>query len=63
MMVREKVKSEILGLLDQIPDQHISMILTYMQDLLQLIAIDEEAVRHLSEIMKEDDNLLKKLAE
>ena len=62
-MVREKVKSEILGLLDQIPDQHISMILTYMQDLLQLIAIDEEAVRHLSEIIKEDDNLLKKLAE
>jgi len=62
-MVREKVKSEILGLLDQIPDQHISMILTYMQDLLQLIAIDEDAVRHLSEIMKEDDNLLKKLAE
>jgi hypothetical protein len=62
-MVREKVKSEILGLLDQIPDQHISMILMYMQDLLQLIAIDEEAVRHLSEIMKEDDNLLKKLAE
>lgn len=62
-MVREKVKSEILGLLDQIPDQHISMILTYMQDLLQLIAIDEEAVRHLSKIMKEDDNLLKKLAE
>jgi hypothetical protein len=62
-MVREKVKSEILDLLDQIPDQHISMILTYMQDLLQLIAIDKEAARHLSEIMKEDDNLLKRLAE
>ena len=62
-MVREKVKSEILDLLDQIPDQHISMILTYMQDLLQLIAIDKEAARHLGEIMKEDDNLLKRLAE
>jgi hypothetical protein len=62
-MVREKLKSEILGLLDQIPDQHISMILTYMKDLLQLIALDEEAARHLGDIMKEDDNLLKRLAE
>ena len=62
-MVREEMKSEILGLLDQIPDSHISIVLTYMKDLLQLIAIDEEAVRHLGDIMKEDDNLLKRLAE
>lgn len=62
-MIREEMKSEILGLLDQIPDQHISIILTYVKDLLQLIAIDEDAVRHLNEIMKEDDNLLKRLAE
>ena len=62
-MIKEEVKSEILGLLDQVPDQHISMILTYVKDLLELIAIDEEATRHLGEIMREDDNLLKRLAE
>lgn len=58
-----EAKTEIIELLDQIPDEHIPRLLEYVKYLMQLIEIDEEAASHLEEIMQEDDTLLKRLAE
>ena len=62
-MSTEEAKMEIINLLDQMPDQSVITVLEYVRDLIQLVEIDEEATRYLGEILKEDDNLLKRLAE
>lgn len=62
-MSTAEAKSEILELLDQVSDRHFPAILEYLKQFKQLMEIDEEAVTHLERIMKEDDNLLKRLTE
>jgi hypothetical protein len=61
-MSTAEAKSEILDLLDQLPERHFPVILEYLKQIKQLIEMDEEAATHLEEIMREDDNLLKRLA-
>jgi hypothetical protein len=61
-MSNSEAKTEIIELLDQIPDQYFPTVLEYIKDLMLLREQDEEAIDHLSEIMEEDDNLLKRLA-
>lgn len=62
-MSTAEAKTEILELLAQLPERHFPVILEYLKQIKQLIEFDEEAATHLEEIMKEDDNLLKRLAE
>lgn len=62
-MSTTEAKSEIFELLDQLPERHFPVILEYLKQIKQLIEMDEEAATHLEEIIKEDDNLLKRLAE
>jgi len=62
-MSTTEAKSEILELLDQLPERHFPVILEYLKQIKQFIEMDEEAATHLEEIIKEDDNLLKRLAE
>ncbi len=62
-MNTKKAKIEIINLLDQMSEQNIITVLEYARDLIRLAEIDEEAARYLTEIMKEDNNLLKRLAE
>lgn len=61
-MSNSEAKTEIIELLDQIPDQYFPTVLEYIKDLMLLREQDEEATDHLTEIMEEDDNLLKRLA-
>jgi hypothetical protein len=61
-MSTAEAKSEILDLLDQLPERHFPVILEYLKQIKQLIEMDEEVATHLEEIMREDDNLLKRLA-
>jgi hypothetical protein len=61
-MSNSEAKTEIIELLDQIPDQYFPTVLEYIKDLMVLREQDEEATDHLTEIMEEDDNLLKRLA-
>jgi len=62
-MSTAEAKTEILALLDQLPERHFPVILEYLKQIKQLIELDEEAGTHLEDIMKEDNNLLKRLAE
>jgi hypothetical protein len=62
-MNTEEARTEIIELLDQIPDEHILRLLEYVKYLKHIIEIDEGAANHLEDIMEEDDNLLKRLAE
>jgi ERCC4-type nuclease len=62
-MSTEEAKTEIIELLDQIPDEHIPRLLEYVKYLKHIIEIDEAAASHLEDIMEEDDDLLKRLAE
>jgi len=62
-MSTEEAKTEIIELLDETPDEHIPPPLAYIKYLKHMIEIDEAAASHLEDIMKEDDNLLKRLAE
>lgn len=57
-----KVKKEVLELIDNMPEEYIPAVITYIKDLLALREQDEEAAAYLTEIMNEDDNLLKRLA-
>ena len=62
-MCQNEEKKQIIELVEQMPDQYISTALEYIKDLLALRELDEEASNHLTDIMEEDDNLLKRLAE
>ncbi len=61
-MSTEEARTEIIELLDQIPDEHIPRLLEYVKYLKHIIE-DEAAATHLEDILEEDDNLLKRLAE
>ena len=62
-MSTSEAKTEIIQLLDQMSDQYIPTVLEYIKDLIALQKQDEEVSNHLTEIMEEDDNLLRRLAE
>ena len=62
-MSNSEAKAEIIQLLDQMPDQYFTTVLEYIKDLMLLREQDEEVADHLTEIMEEDDNLLKRLAQ
>ncbi len=62
-MSTEEAKTEIIDLLDELPDEHIPQLLAYVKYLKHIIEVDEAAASHLEDIMREDDNLLKRLAE
>lgn len=57
-----KAKKEALELINTMPEEYIPAVITYIKDLLALKEQDQEATEYLTEIMNEDDNLLKRLA-
>ena len=59
----EEVRSKIVEIVSQIPDSQLNNILGYLEDLMRLKEIDNDASEHLNKIMSEDDNLLKRLAQ
>ena len=59
----EDVRSRIVEIVSQIPDNQLDGVLDYLEDLMKLKEIDSTASEHLSKIMLEDDNLLKRLAQ
>lgn len=62
-MSTQEAKKEIIRLLDRLSEESIMTVLTYMRDLVELSQIDSEVAQHVHDILKEDDNLLKRLAE
>ena len=61
-MVQESVKTEIIGLLGQIPEDQLLGILEYLRELVDLSELDHQTGDNLSKIMFEDNNLLHRLA-
>jgi hypothetical protein len=62
-MTTQQLKQEVVKALDQVPDEVLSEILTYLHS---LQGKDEDSIqraRHLRTIFKEDSTLLKALAQ
>ena len=62
-MVKESVKTEIIGLLEQISEDQLLEVLGYLRELADLSEMDSHTGDKLSKIMFEDDNLLHRLAQ
>lgn len=59
----EDVRLKIVKIVSQIPDNQLNGLLEYLEALTKLTEIDSTVSNNLSDIMLEDDNLLKRLAQ
>ena len=62
-MTKPEVKSEINKLLDQMPDDFLQDVLQYLKDSQRTDRKHNQIKSNLERVMKEDIELLKKLAE
>lgn len=62
-MTKPEVKSEINKLLDQMPDDFLQELLQYLKDSQRTDRNHNQFKSNLERVMKEDIELLKKLAE
>lgn len=62
-MTKPEVKSEINKLLDQMPDDFLQELLQYLKDSQRTDRKHNQIKSNLERVMKEDIELLKKLAE
>lgn len=63
MMTVKDLKIEIQKALDQVPEDHLEDVLHYLQDVQRKAAPEGVNAQHLQKILKEDRELLKKLAQ
>jgi hypothetical protein len=61
--IMQDVRLKIVEIVSQIPDSQLDNLLSYLEDIMKLREIDTNASEHLSKIIVEDDNLLKRLAQ
>ena len=59
----EDVRMKIVEMAAQIPAHQLDGSLEYMEAMMKLAAVDSTVSEHLSDIMTEDDSLLKRLAQ
>ena len=59
----EEVRSKIIEMVSQLPDNQLDGVLGYIEALVKLTELDVKAGEYLGKIMSEDDNLLKRLAQ
>jgi len=62
-MAQNEVKIEIHKIIDQLPDQISGEVLEYLKTLLDKSSHNMKMAKTLSEIISEDNNLLKRLAQ
>lgn len=61
-MTREQIKTEIQKSLDKVPESVLASVLDLLKQAENLPAEKEGLARHLTEILREDKNLLERLA-
>jgi len=62
-MSTEQVKVEINQILQQLPEEHLLSILEYLRAAQKLSAQKLTLTKNFSQILQEDQNLLKRLAQ
>ena len=62
-MTKQQIKSEIQKALDQVPESVLQDILDFLIDIQTKTTDQVEMSRHLKKILKEDKELLEKLAQ
>jgi hypothetical protein len=61
-MTKEQIKTEIQKSLDRVPESVLSDVLELLKQAENLPAGKEKIISHLREILREDKNLLERLA-
>lgn len=62
-MTAHEVKQEITKLLEEIPEDSLPQVLEYLQQIKELSAKEVSMGQNLSKILKEDREVLEKLAQ
>jgi len=62
-MTAKDLKIEIQKVLDNVPDNLLEDVLSYLQEVQKRTASDFNNSQHLKKILTEDEELLKKLAQ
>jgi len=63
IMSRQEISTEIQLLLDQLPEESLESVLDYLKKLKELDPKKLDSFSTLNKILKEDSNLLKRLAQ
>jgi len=61
-MTTKDLRKEINRVIQQVPDDFLNDVLSYLKQIEKKSAKDIESFRHLKQIFKEDHELLEKLA-
>jgi hypothetical protein len=59
----DDIRLKIVEMVSQLPDNQLDVLLDYLEAMMKLTEVDSTASEHLGNIMLEDDNLLKRLAQ
>ena len=61
-MTTKDLRKEINRVIEKVPDDFLTEILTYLKEVENKTKKDFESLKHLKQIFKEDQELLEKLA-
>jgi hypothetical protein len=59
----DDIRLKIVEMVSQLPDNQLDVLLDYLEAMMKLTEVDSTVSEHLGNIMLEDDNLLKRLAQ
>lgn len=62
-MTRKEINSEIQKILSQLPDESLQVVLSYLKNVPNTDLSELTLSQNLEKILKEDSNLLKRLAQ
>jgi len=60
---RQEISIEIQQILDQLPDESLTAVLKYLKEVVDSAPSDFKQFNHLTKVLNEDANLLKRLAQ
>jgi len=61
-MTTQDLRKEISRVIQKVPDDFLNEILSYLQEFEKITKKDVGSVKHLKQILKEDQELLERLA-
>jgi uncharacterized protein Yka (UPF0111/DUF47 family) len=62
-MTTQDLRNEISRVIQKVPDDFLNEVLSYLKEFEKITKKDFEAVKHLKQILKEDQELLERLAQ
>jgi cell shape-determining protein MreC len=62
-MTTQDLRNEISRVIQKVPDDFLNEVLSYLKEFEKITKKDFESVKHLKQILKEDQELLERLAQ